>query len=204
MFWCTNCNGKPCIEGANGITSFKISEQAKRINKTVRSSSSMHLMKKATRTVNLVTPTFQGQSDRSIRSVNPITKKVGVDKKHNSYARYLARKKGKTICCCRCEQLIKSSDTGSSWSGVAKVGMTVIQDITLATGLVVGMTFNGGLAGDIDTVTIRSNHCKFEEGTSKTLHFFNGVVEIGTLDGALITVTTLNNCQPSLPNSALI
>ena len=204
MFWCTNCNGKPCIEGANGITSFKISELAKRINKTVRSSSSMHLMKKATRTVNLSTPTFQGQSDRSIRSVNPITKKVGVDKKHNSYARYLARKKGKTICCCRCEQLIKSSDTGSSWSGVAKVGMTVIQDITLATGLVVGMTFNGGLAGDIDTVTIRSNHCKFEEGTSKTLHFFNGVVEIGTLDGARITVTKLNNCQPSLPNSALI
>ena len=66
------------------------------------------------------------------------------------------------------------------------------------------MTFNGGLAGDIDTVTIRSNDCKFEEGTAKTLHFFNGAVEIGTLDGALITVTTLNNCQPSLPNSALI
>ena len=76
MFWCTNCNGKPCISGPNGETSFRISELSKRINKTVRSSSSMHLMKKATRTVNLVTPTFQNESDRNTRSVNPITKNI--------------------------------------------------------------------------------------------------------------------------------
>ena len=211
MFWCTNCNGKPCIQGLNGLTSFRTSELSKRINKTTRTSSSMHLMKKATLTINELRPTFQGQSDRNIRSVNPITKKVGVDKKHNSYARYLARKKGKTICCCTCTQLIKSSDTGSSWSGVAKVGMTVKQDDTLATGVVIAMTFNGGLAGDIDTVTIRSNDCKFEEGTLKTLHFFKGNTEIGTLDGASITVTTLDTCNgfpdyfsPPLPKSALI
>ena len=204
MFWCTNCNGKSCINGSKGETSFRISELAKRINKTVRLSSSMHLMKKATQTVNHVIPTFQNQSDRNTRSVNPITKKVGVDKKHNSYARYLARKKGKTICCCTCEQLIKNSDTGSSWSTTAAVGMTVIQDGTGGTGVIIGMTFNGGMAGDIDTVTIRSSNCKFEKGTSKILHFFDGGTEIGTLDGALITVTTLNNCQPSLPNSAVI
>ena len=85
MFWCTNCNGKPCINGPNGETSFRISELAKRINKTVRSSSSMHLMKKATHTINEFRPTlpatFQGQSDRSIRSVNPITKNASLDYK---------------------------------------------------------------------------------------------------------------------------
>ena len=98
MFWCTNCNAKPCILGKNGPTSFRTSELSKKINKTTCSSSSLHLMKKATKTINEFRPTFKGQSDRSIRSVNPITKKIGVDKKHNSYARYLARKKG--ICSC--------------------------------------------------------------------------------------------------------
>ena len=40
---------------------------------------------------------FNGQSDRALPSVNPITKKVGVDKKKASYARYLALKKGNII-----------------------------------------------------------------------------------------------------------
>ena len=98
MFWCTNCNGTPCIKGSNGLTSFRTSELSKKINKTTRISSSLHLMKKVTNTINELSPTFQGPSDRNRRSVNPITKKIGVDKKHNSYARYLARKKG--ICSC--------------------------------------------------------------------------------------------------------
>ena len=51
MFWCTNCNGKPCIQGLNGLTSFRTSELSKRINKTTRTSSSMYLMKKSTQTI---------------------------------------------------------------------------------------------------------------------------------------------------------
>jgi hypothetical protein len=164
-------------------------------------------MKKATQTVNIMRPTFKNTSDRFETSRNPLTNKRGVDKKHNSYARYLARKKGKTICCCACTQLITSSDTTSSWSGTAKVGMLVSQAGTGATGIVVSMTFNGGLAGDIDTVTIRTNDCKFisKGGTDFKLVFFDGGVQIGELDGGLITVTTVSNCNnPSLPNSNLI
>jgi len=40
---------------------------------------------------------FSGPSDRAIPSVNPITGSVGVDKKHNSYARYLGRLKGPVL-----------------------------------------------------------------------------------------------------------
>jgi len=36
---------------------------------------------------------FSGPSDRAHPSLNTITGKRGVDKKHNSYARYLGRKK---------------------------------------------------------------------------------------------------------------
>ena len=41
--------------------------------------------------------TFSGPSDRNVRAVNPITGKVGVDKKKNSYARYLGRLKGPVL-----------------------------------------------------------------------------------------------------------
>ena len=58
-------------------------------------------MEKATQTVNGLRPTFKTQSDRLYSS--------GVSKKHNSYARYLARKKGKTICCCACTQSCNSN-----------------------------------------------------------------------------------------------
>lgn len=39
------------------------------------------------------TDPFSGPSDRATPSLNTITGKSGVDKKHNSYARYLGRKK---------------------------------------------------------------------------------------------------------------
>ena len=40
---------------------------------------------------------FSGPSDRASRSLNIITGKRGVDKKHNSYARYLGRKKAPVL-----------------------------------------------------------------------------------------------------------
>ncbi len=210
MFWCTNCNGKPCINGPNGETSFRISELAKRINKTVRSSSSMHLMKKATHTINEFRPTFQGQSDRSIRSVNPITKKVGVDKKHNSYARYLARKKGKTICCCVCTQLITKSGTGLAWPTTIPINAVVSQAATGAIGFVGAFTTGGGTAGDIDTITIRSDNCKFVEkiasGYDLVIQGATGgdATPGNTIESNSLKIETINNCQPSLPKSALI
>ena len=210
MFWCTNCNGKPCIQGLNGLTSFRTSELSKRINKTTRTSSSMYLMKKSTQTINEFRPTFQGQSDRSIRSVNPITKKVGVDKKHNSYARYLARKKGKTICCCVCTQLITKSGTGLAWPTTIPINAVVSQAATGAIGFVVAFTTGGGTAGDIDTITIRSDNCKFVEKIASGYDLViqgatGGAVTPGnTIESNSLKIETINNCQPSLPKSALI
>jgi hypothetical protein len=210
MFWCTNCNGRPCINGPNGETSFSISDESKRINKLVRLSSSLHLMKKATQTINIMRPTFKNTSDRFQTSRNPITNKRGVDKKHNSYARYLARKKGKTICCCACTQIITQGGTGVSWPTNIPIGSAAIQVSTGATGVVVAITTGGGMLGDIDTITIRSNDCKFIPGAVDGNDIIIGGASGGgggapgnKLEG--FNVSTINNCNnPPLPNSNLI
>ena len=102
MFWCTNCQGKCYIDPHFlSQTSFNRISRSKRLDHAVRLCSSLNLMKKTSLLIskerkNPLTP-FNGQSDRAIPSVNPITKKVGVDKKKASYARYLALKKGNII-----------------------------------------------------------------------------------------------------------
>jgi len=111
MFWCTNCQGKCYIDPhllsldpsnpSKAQTSFNRIARSKRLDNAVRLCSSLNLMKKTSLLIskerkNPATP-FNGQSDRALPSVNPITKKVGVDKKKGSYARYLALKKGNII-----------------------------------------------------------------------------------------------------------
>ena len=110
MFWCSSCTNGPCIidpylfhatGGAEGPTSYSRINRSKRIDKIVRIPESLETMKKASLTVSrervkLDTP-FNGKSDRAVPSVNPITKSKGVDQKHDSYARYLALKKGNLI-----------------------------------------------------------------------------------------------------------
>ncbi len=66
----------------------------KRIENTVRVSSSLYSMNLAALNVSRSGDKFNGPSDRTQSSVDPITKAVGVDVKHGSYERYLARKKG--------------------------------------------------------------------------------------------------------------
>lgn len=105
MFWCTNCQGKCYIDPyLYTQTSFNRIQRSKRIDKLVRLSSSLNLMKKKTLIISKErkTPYVQrnnpnGTSDRENPSKNPITKKKGVDKKHGSYDRYLALKKGNII-----------------------------------------------------------------------------------------------------------
>ena len=100
MFWCSNCPGNLCVNGS----SFIPSSISLRINRQVRMPTSLYTMEKETLSVNdsstFGLPIFNGPSDKSVRSINPITRSVGVDKKHNSYDRYLARKRGTVICCC--------------------------------------------------------------------------------------------------------
>jgi len=86
-------------------TSFNRIARDKRITKQVRLCSSLYLMKKTSLTIskdlkNVETANNKkqpGQSDRRKSSKNPLTKKIGVDKKKATYSRYLARKKGNII-----------------------------------------------------------------------------------------------------------
>tara|TARA_Y100000588_G_C14215388_1_gene908589 strand:+ start:1040 stop:1522 length:483 start_codon:yes stop_codon:yes gene_type:complete len=114
MYWCTNCAGTcqidPYISKVTGSnitaqTSFNRIARSKRMDKLVKMCSSLHLMKKSTLTVSKDRRQVEteankkqpGQSDRRNPSINPITLKRGRDKKHGSYARYLALKKGNII-----------------------------------------------------------------------------------------------------------
>ena len=104
MFWCTSCSNGPCINASTNPTSLSVNDITKRINNTVRMPASLYTVQKSTLVVNdsspsTALPSFGGPSDRENPSVDVITASVGVDKKHNSYDRYLARKKGYAICC---------------------------------------------------------------------------------------------------------
>jgi len=67
------------------------------IQRRVRMSMTLSSSRKASLAVSKIGDTFSGPSDRLVPSVNTMTGKVGVDKKHNSFARYLARKTGPVI-----------------------------------------------------------------------------------------------------------
>ena len=67
------------------------------IQRRVRMPMTLSSSRKASLAVSMRGDTFSGPSDRLVRSVNTLTGKVGVDKKHNSFARYLARKTGPVI-----------------------------------------------------------------------------------------------------------
>jgi len=110
------------------------------IQRRVRMPMTLSSSRKASLTVSKVGDTFSGPSDRLVSSVNTLTAKVGVDKKHNSFARYLARKTGPVIrrdlqfrrgtiecgqnCCCPpcCEDSLPSDtildvgNTGSNYT----------------------------------------------------------------------------------------
>ena len=121
---------------------------------------------------------FSGPSDRAHRSLNTITGKRGVDKKHNSYARYLGRRKapilradmqygaavggcGNTICCCECQQLIRVEDTGNIALQNAQVGDIVTQntDNYTANGVIIAIERNTGIAGDLDRILVKVDDC---------------------------------------------
>ena len=203
MFLCTNCNSKNCIIGSNGeSTSFNKNDISKRINNSVRLSSSLHLMQKATQTVNALRPTFKTQSDRFQTSRNPITNKRGVDKKHNSYARYLARKKGKTICCCACTQLVTRTAgvVATLWPHTIPIGAEIlVPNNPGGKGVVVVVNKSGGA---IDSIIIRSENC-LRPFKLVTPGFWAFVIPTssGTTSGSMIvedpaiSMKTINKCQ---------
>jgi len=125
---------------------------------------------------------FSGPSDRASRSLNTITGKRGVDKKHNSYARYLGRRKapilradmeygaavggcGNTICChqCECQQLLRVDDTGNFALQTAQVGDIVTQKVEqgsyTASGVIIAIERNTGLVGDLDRILVKVDDC---------------------------------------------
>ena len=119
---------------------------------------------------------FSGPSDRASRSLNTITGKRGVDKKHNSYARYLGRRKapilradmeygaavggcGNHICCCECQQWLRVEDTGNIALQNVQVGDIVTQDESSASGVIIAIERNTGIAGDLDRILVKVDDC---------------------------------------------
>jgi len=156
-------------------------------------------MQKATQTVNALRPTFKTQSDRFQTSRNPITNKRGVDKKHNSYARYLARKKGKTICCCACTQLVTRTGV-VVWPHTIPIGAEIlVPNNPGGKGVVVVVNKSGGA---IDSIIIRSENC-LRPFKLVTPGFWAFVIPTssGTTSGSMIvedpaiSMKTINKCQ---------
>ena len=115
------------------------------IQRRVRMPMTLSSSRKASLAVSMRGDTFSGPSDRLVRSVNTLTGKVGVDKKHNSFARYLARKTGQVLrsnmvygskgstecgvdCCCVCKQYISNTTTNITYP--PQVGDLATQDIS--------------------------------------------------------------------------
>ena len=101
----------------------------RRIQRRVRMPMTLLTARRTAFTVSSKSDRFAGPSDRLRPSVNTLTGKRGVDKKHNSFARYLARRTGPVLrqnlsfgpdvsgigscgeqCCC-CEQTVDIPNT---------------------------------------------------------------------------------------------
>lgn len=93
-----NCNNRPCQNACSTKA---------RIQRRVRMPMGLWVSRRSTLNISGFGPNaldannaadpFSGPSDRSRHSLNTITNKRGVDKKHNSYARYLGRKKAPVL-----------------------------------------------------------------------------------------------------------
>ena len=157
---------------------------------------------------------FSGPSDRASRSLNTITGKRGVDKKHNSYARYLGRRKapilradmeygaavggcGNTICCCECQQTIriKGSQAQGNPLDNAQVGDIVTQSVTsssppyIASGVIIAIE---RLGGDLDRIIVKVDDCAnlFVSGDGDIEHIkINGTV-VQDFQGVVVTTDT--------------
>ena len=149
---------------------------------------------------------FSGPSDRASRSLNTITGKRGVDKKHNSYARYLGRRKapilradmqygaalggcGNTVCCCECQQLLRVEDTGNIALQNAQVGDIVTQQGKGARGVIIQVRHNEGQYGDLTRILVRVDDCVHNSFISGPTISINGQSTIHDM-----TVITTDTC----------
>lgn len=105
----------------------------RRVQRRVRMPMTLFTSRRTALTVSGNADRFAGPSDRARPSVNVSTGKRGVDKKHNSFARYLARRTGPVLrqnlsfgegvggcgeqCCC-CEQDVNVLNTLPSFWGI--------------------------------------------------------------------------------------
>lgn len=196
----------------------------KRITRRVRMPMSLFVSRQSAFSIGSLAAggdTFSGPSDRNVRAVNPITGKVGVDKKKNSYARYLGRLKGPVLrknaafaanivtngcgntCCCYCSQTIKSKDTGTGVFHLLQVGDTVVQATTGATGTIIWVGSGLGDGGDEDHFIASVKDCENNpfvdsgSGTHPYSFFRNGVLVGTQLDQITIQGGTSIPCLKS-------
>ena len=152
------------------------------------------------------TDPFAGPSDRQRRAINPLTGKRGVDKKHNSYARYLGRKKApilradmqygakvggcsEAVCCCECQQLLRVEDTADIALQNAQVGDIVTQQGKGARGVIIQVRHNEGQYGDLTRILVRVDDCVHNSFISGPTISINGQSTIHDM-----TVITTDTC----------
>ena len=209
-----NCNNRPC---QNACSTLARIERRVRMPMTLFTSrqsafnisgfdSNSHAASQSPR----ASDPFSGPSDRASRSLNTITGKRGVDKKHNSYARYLGRRKapilradmeygaavggcGNHICCCECQQTIRiigSPQVQGNPLDNAQVGDIVTQTGSGASGVIIAIERFGG---DLDRIIVKLDDCAklFIGGLQDTIHAvtINGMVPIDH-QGVVVTTDT--------------
>ena len=100
------------------------------------------------------------------------------------------------MCCCICEQVVKTEDTGNIDLQHAQVGDTVTQNNTplIAEGVIIAVERNSGIAQDLDRIIIKVTDC----ANSPFLSFGpipdNPLIIGGVPTTLPFTVITTNTC----------
>ena len=164
---------------------------------TFATNSSMNAIKLASRTIKNVAIS---QDNASVQAKKGRGNRQKRGSGGNSYYAYLAKKIADCVSCC-CNQLIGHSGTGLAWPTHIPIGAKVSQAATGAIGMVISFTTGGGIAGDIDTIIIQSQNCKFvAESASEYNLVIEGASGGGVSPGNIIeslafSITETNTCS---------
>ena len=213
-----NCNNRPCQNACSTLARIQRRVRMPMTLWTSRQSafniSGFGANSHATSQNKVASDPFSGPSDRPYRSLNTITGKRGVDKKHNSYARYLGRRKapilradmeygaavggcGNTVCCCECQQWLRVEDTGNIALQNAQVGDIVTQGGSSASGVIIAIQRNTGIAGDLDRILVKVDDCAKHPFITST-NTNNADIHILSINGENkphhVTVITTDTC----------
>ena len=89
------------------------------------------------------------------------------------------------------------SGTGLAWPTYIPINAIVTQEATGAIGIVVAYTTGGGIAGDIDSITIRAEDCQFIANNASE---YNLVIQ-GATGGGVAPGNTIESLAFNITNT---